>query len=72
MESGALSSMDDLKAEVVRLTQQLDETTQEKLQAAEYGLVVLEEKHNLLQQFEDLESQLEATRTELDCAREVR
>ena len=64
-------TLDDLKGEVERLTRELNETTKEKLQAAEYGLVVLEEKQQLQQQFEDLESLLESTRSELDVAKEV-
>ncbi|XP_055882032.1 protein bicaudal D-like isoform X3 [Biomphalaria glabrata] len=73
MESpgGGLLSMEDLHAEVERLTKELTETTREKLQAAEYGLAVLEEKQQLQQQFEDLEAQLETTRTELECAKEA-
>jgi len=64
-------NLDELKVEVQRLTNELNETTKEKLQAAEYGLVVLEEKQQLQQQFEDLEAQLEATRTELEVAKEA-
>lgn len=64
-------NLEELKVEVQRLTNELNETTKEKLQAAEYGLVVLEEKQQLQQQFEDLEAQLETTRTELDVAKEA-
>ena len=38
---------DSLKQEVVRLTQELDQTSSEKIQSAQYGLVLLEEKENL-------------------------
>ena len=65
-------SADDLKGEVERLSAELAETTQQKLQAAQYGLEVLEEKQHLQQQFEDLESIYDATKNELDCAKAVR
>ena len=38
---------ESLKQEVVRLTQELDQTSSEKIQSAQYGLVLLEEKENL-------------------------
>lgn len=62
-------SADDLKGEVERLSAELAETTQQKLQAAQYGLEVLEEKQHLQQQYEDLESIYDATKNELDCAK---
>ena len=39
--------VESLKQEVVRLTQELDQTSSEKIQSAQYGLVLLEEKENL-------------------------
>ena len=39
--------LESLKQEVVRLTQELDQTSSEKIQSAQYGLVLLEEKENL-------------------------
>jgi protein bicaudal D len=42
-------SVEDLRLEVERLQTELAETTQEKVQAAEYGLAVLEEKQQLQQ-----------------------
>ena len=41
------TEMEKLKQEVVRLTQELDQTSSEKIQSAQYGLVLLEEKENL-------------------------
>ena len=35
--------LESLKQEVVRLTQELDQTSSEKIQSAQYGLVLLEE-----------------------------
>ena len=39
--------MERLRQEVVRLTQELDQTSSEKIQSAQYGLVLLEEKESL-------------------------
>lgn len=62
----------ELQKEIERLSSELTETVREKLQAAEYGLAVLEEKQQLQAQYDDLESHLEAAKAELECAREVR
>ena len=43
----AKEEMERLKQEVVRLTQELDQTSSEKIQSAQYGLVLLEEKESL-------------------------
>ncbi len=61
-----------LRAEIERLTRELSETSREKIQAAEYGLAVLEENQQLKQRFEELESGYETVRHELDQLREVR
>uniref|UniRef100_A0A8C2FH21 Bicaudal D homolog 2 (Drosophila) n=1 Tax=Cyprinus carpio TaxID=7962 RepID=A0A8C2FH21_CYPCA len=60
-----------LRAEIERLTRELSETSREKIQAAEYGLVVLEENQQLKQRFEDLENEYETVRHELDQLREA-
>lgn len=60
-----------LQVEVERLTRELRETTQEKIQAAEYGLAVLEEKQQLKQRFDELETDYETVRQELDQLKEV-
>ena len=49
----------ELSEEITRLQNELEQTTQEKVQAAEYGLAVLEEKQQLQHQFEDLEANLD-------------
>uniref|UniRef100_A0A8C4GLU7 BICD cargo adaptor 2 n=1 Tax=Dicentrarchus labrax TaxID=13489 RepID=A0A8C4GLU7_DICLA len=56
---------------IERLSRELSETTNEKIQAAEYGLVVLEEKQQLKQQYDDLEIEYEAVRQELDQLKEA-
>ncbi|KAM6214361.1 protein bicaudal D homolog 2 [Rhynchocyon petersi] len=60
-----------LRAEVKRLFHELAETTREKIQAAEYGLAVLEEKHQLKLQFEELEVDYEAIRGEMEQLKEA-
>lgn len=60
-----------LHAEVERLSRELRETTHEKIQAAEYGLAVLEEKQLLQQRFEELETEYEVVRQELEQLKEA-
>lgn len=60
-----------LRGEIKRLFQELGETTREKIQAAEYGLAVLEEKQQLKQQYEELELEYETVRTEMEQLKEV-
>ncbi|XP_071401004.1 protein bicaudal D homolog 2 isoform X3 [Centroberyx affinis] len=60
-----------LRAEIERLSRELSETTNEKIQAAEYGLAVLEEKQQLKQQYDDLEIEYETVRQELDQLKEA-
>lgn len=62
----------DLNAEVIRLTLELHEATEEKLQAARYGLVVLDENEALKTKHRQLEEEYEALRTELQQLKEVR
>jgi len=57
--------------EVQRLSRELAETTQEKIQAAEYGLAVLEEKQQLKLRYDELEAECESVRQELELLREV-
>ncbi|XP_040907456.1 protein bicaudal D homolog 2 isoform X1 [Toxotes jaculatrix] len=61
----------DLKAEVVRLTLELQEATEEKLQAARYGLVVLEESSALKLKHRQLEEEHEALKVELQQLKEA-
>lgn len=67
MQSGA----DWLRTEIKRLFQELSETTREKIQAAEYGLVVLDEKQQLKQQYDELELEYETVRGELEQLKEA-
>ncbi|XP_054464821.1 protein bicaudal D homolog 2 [Anoplopoma fimbria] len=61
----------DLKTEVVRLTLELQEATEEKLQAARYGLVVLEESAALKMKHRQLEEEYETLKGELQQLREA-
>ncbi|XP_048346599.1 protein bicaudal D homolog 2-like [Sphaerodactylus townsendi] len=60
-----------LQAEVDRLAAELREATQEKVQAAEYGLAVLEENGELKQHCGELEGQLESMRLEMTHMKEA-
>ncbi|KAM9830123.1 protein bicaudal D homolog 2 isoform X2 [Syngnathus typhle] len=73
LAGGAVASMDseDLRAEVVRLTLELQEATEEKLQAARYGLVVLEESSALKSKNQQLEEEHEALKVELQQLKEA-
>ncbi|XP_041441784.1 protein bicaudal D homolog 1 isoform X3 [Xenopus laevis] len=66
-----LQTVEDYKEEIQRLTKELAETTQEKIQAAEYGLVVLEEKLALKQQYDELEADCDSLRHELEQLKEA-
>lgn len=61
----------DMKAEVLRLTLELQEATEEKLQAARYGLVVLEESSALKVKHRQLEEEHEALKVELQQLKEA-
>ena len=61
----------DLKREVDRLTYDLQQACQEKVQAAEYGLAVLEEKQKLQETYDDLQNAFEKTKSDLSQAAEV-
>lgn len=68
---GFPDSIEELKAEITRLQNELSETSREKVQAAEYGLAVLEERQQVQAQYDELESLFETTRHELECAKEA-
>ncbi|KAL0186592.1 hypothetical protein M9458_018262, partial [Cirrhinus mrigala] len=59
-----------LQAEVKRLTAELEEANEEKLQAARYGLAVLEESAALKMKHSQLEEEHEALRMEMQELRE--
>ena len=61
-----------LQAEVERLSLELQEANEEKLQAARYGLAVLEESASLKNKHSQLEEEHEVLKQELQQLREVR
>lgn len=61
----------DLETEVMRLTLELQEATEEKLQAARYGLAMLEESAALKKKHSQLEEEHETLKLELQQLREV-
>ncbi|XP_056273677.1 protein bicaudal D homolog 1 isoform X1 [Pseudoliparis swirei] len=65
------ASMDQYRAELERLTQQLGEANREKVRAAECGLVVLEENQALKQRYADLELDQDILRKELEQLQEA-
>lgn len=66
-----MESLDHLKQELERLNLELDQTSSEKNQAAQYGLVLLEEKESLQTRCEELEALYENTKLELENTREA-
>lgn len=67
----AASEVEVLKAEIDRLNRELDQASSEKVQSAQYGLVLLEEKSHLQSKCEDLESIYENTKHELEITQEA-
>lgn len=64
-------SLVELREEIRRLQQELTETNQEKVRAAEYGLAVLEERNQFESHIEELETNIHSLKSELDQAKEV-
>ncbi|KAG8554380.1 hypothetical protein GDO81_003777 [Engystomops pustulosus] len=60
-----------LRAELDRVSAELHETTEEKFQAAQYGLAVLEENAELKQKYCDLESECDALKLEVKQMKEA-
>ncbi|XP_071361284.1 protein bicaudal D homolog 1 isoform X5 [Trachinotus anak] len=69
--AGCGESVDQYRAEVERLTQELAEANREKIRAAECGLVVLEENQALKQKYAELETEQETLRKELEQLQEA-
>uniref|UniRef100_UPI00358F8F13 protein bicaudal D homolog 2-like n=1 Tax=Myxine glutinosa TaxID=7769 RepID=UPI00358F8F13 len=59
------------ESELERMARGLAQTESERIQAAEYGLAVLEEKHVLQHNYEELEHSYEAMRNEVDMLKEA-
>lgn len=68
---GIMGSIEELRAEVERLTRELDLQSSEINQSAKYGLGLLEEKVALQTKCEELEALYENTKHELEITQEV-
>lgn len=65
------SYIEELKQEIERLSRELDQASSEKIQSAQYGLVLLEEKSSLQHKCEELETLYDNTKHELEITQEV-
>lgn len=65
------NGLEELRTEIERLSRELDLASTEKIQSAQYGLALLEEKSALQQRCNDLEALYENTKHELEITQEV-
>ena len=65
------SDVQSLREELAKLNADLAQASEERAQAAEYGLVILEEKQNLQIQLEELSGLYESTKRELENSTDV-
>lgn len=70
-QGNAASDVDILKNEIERLNRELDQASSEKIQSAQYGLVLLEEKKELELKCFELETLYENAKHELNITQEV-
>ncbi|CAI4228486.1 unnamed protein product [Auanema sp. JU1783] len=63
--------LEKVRAEAVRLAASLEEATADKIKAAEYGMLLLEEKQELQQKLKILEEQYEAAKDEVEQANQL-
>ncbi|CAH0550520.1 unnamed protein product [Brassicogethes aeneus] len=70
-QQGNSSELEVLKSEIERLNRELDQASSEKVQSAQYGLVLLEEKKELEQKCEELETLYENNKHELGITQEA-
>ncbi|KAG1657522.1 Protein bicaudal D 2 [Nymphon striatum] len=68
--SEGLETVEELRHEIERLNRELAQTSHDKIQSAQYGLVLLDEKETLQQKYEEVELQYESTKNELELVRE--
>lgn len=65
------ADMNELRAEIERLSRELDQASSEKIQSAKYGLGLLEEKSMLQHKCEELETLYENAKHDLEITQEV-
>ncbi|XP_011253319.1 protein bicaudal D isoform X3 [Camponotus floridanus] len=63
--------LEELRTEIERLSRELDLASTEKIQSAQYGLALLEEKSALQQRCNDFEALYENTKHELEITQEA-
>ncbi|XP_024881306.1 microtubule-associated protein Bicaudal D isoform X3 [Temnothorax americanus] len=66
-----VDGLEELRTEIERLSRELDLASTEKIQSAQYGLALLEEKSALQQRCNDLETLYENTKHELEITQEA-
>lgn len=66
-----MDQFEALKVEIERLNRELAQTSSEKIQSAQYGLVLLDEKEELQKKFDELETLYETTKKDLEQLRDA-
>ncbi|KAJ6648670.1 Protein bicaudal D [Pseudolycoriella hygida] len=66
-----MATIEELRSEIERLSRELDQASSEKIQSAQYGLSLLEEKSQLQEKCEELESLYENSKHELEITQEA-
>ncbi|XP_071647726.1 protein bicaudal D isoform X3 [Temnothorax longispinosus] len=69
--AATVDGLEELRTEIERLSRELDLASTEKIQSAQYGLALLEEKSALQQRCNDLETLYENTKHELEITQEA-
>ncbi|XP_054168745.1 protein bicaudal D-like [Oppia nitens] len=65
------SDVNTLKTEISRLNRELAQTSAEKIQSAQYGLVLLDEKEDLQRRYDELELNYETIKKDLEELRDA-
>eukprot|EP00096_Caligus_rogercresseyi_P003805 TRINITY_DN1747_c0_g1_i2.p1 TRINITY_DN1747_c0_g1~~TRINITY_DN1747_c0_g1_i2.p1 ORF type:complete len:218 (+),score=85.96 TRINITY_DN1747_c0_g1_i2:229-882(+) len=73
MSEGIIPAGDDssLQSEILRLQRELDQTSAEKIQSAQYGLALLKEKELLEERVNEIEAAYEVNKHELQVTQEA-
>uniref|UniRef100_A0A915Q564 Protein bicaudal D n=1 Tax=Setaria digitata TaxID=48799 RepID=A0A915Q564_9BILA len=71
LEESDLMELDELKAEVSRLANALEEASSDKIKAAQYGLQVLDEKQQLEVKLSQLQTQFDTAKAEAEATKKA-
>jgi len=63
------ANIEELRAEIIRLSRDLDQTTSEKVQAAQYGMGLLNENSALSRKVEELSEIYDLMKNELEVTK---